>query len=72
MIGNAVTISPSLFSEGYTLTSLIVNQFNETTSPIYYSAMVEIALILFALAITINVIARVLIWRMTRGTRFRV
>ena len=72
VIGNAVTISPSLFSEGYTLTSLIVNQFNETTSPLYYSAMVEIGLILFILALTINIFARLLIWRMTRSTRFRV
>jgi ABC-type phosphate transport system permease subunit len=34
--------------------------------------MVEIGLILFALALTINFFARVLIWRMTRNTRFRV
>lgn len=72
VIGNAPVISASLLSEGYTLTSLIVNQFNETTSPLYASAMIEIGLVLFALALTINLFARALIWRMTRVTRFRV
>ncbi len=72
VIGNYPGISGSLFSQGYTLTSLIVNQFGETTSPLNASAMVEIGLILFALALTINLFARLLLWRMTRGTRFRV
>ncbi len=72
VIGNAPVISASLLSEGYTLTSLIVNQFNETTSPLYASAMVEIGLVLFALALIINIFARALIWRMTRGVKFRV
>ncbi len=72
VIGNAPSISASLLSEGYTLTSLIVNQFNETTSSLYASAMVEIGLILFALALAINFFARVLVWRMTRGARFRI
>ncbi|MDE1858572.1 MAG: phosphate ABC transporter permease subunit PstC [Thaumarchaeota archaeon] len=72
VIGNAPTISASLFSEGYTLTALIVNQFNETTSPLYASAMVEIGLVLFGLALAINLFARTLIWRMTRASRYRV
>lgn len=72
VIGNEATISSSLFHEGYTLTSLIVNQFGETTSPLYYSAMVEIGLILFALALTINFFARILIWRISGRVRFRV
>lgn len=72
VVGNSPTISGSLFSPGYTLTSLIVNQFNETTSPLYYSAMVEIGLVLFLLALAINFFARGLIWRMSRGTRYRV
>lgn len=73
VVGNSFSgISSSLFSQGYTLTSLIVNQFGETTSPLNASAMVEIGLILFALALVINLSARLLLWRMTRGTRFRV
>ncbi len=72
VVGNAPVISASLLSEGYTLTSLIVNQFNETTSPLYASAMIEVGLVLFALALTINLFARALIWRMTRATKLRV
>lgn len=68
VIGNTTQISASLFASGYTLSALIVNQFNETTSPLFASALVEIGLILFVLALAINVFARLLIWRITRTT----
>lgn len=72
VIGNSTNLGTSLFSQGYTLTSLIVNQFGETTSPLNYAAMVEIGLVLFSLALIINLFARLLLWRLTKGTRFRV
>lgn len=72
VIGNAPRISASLFSGGYTLSAVIANEFTEASYPLYLSALVEIGLILFGLALTINILARLLIWRMTRTTRFRV
>jgi phosphate transport system permease protein len=72
VVGNTPTITGDLFSGGYTLSGLIANQFTESTSPLWTSAVVEIGLILFGLALTINTLARLLIWRMTRGTKFRV
>jgi phosphate transport system permease protein len=72
VIGNAPRISPSLFSGGYTLAAVIANEFTEASSPIYLSALVEIGLILFFLALAINIFARFLVWRITRGTRMRV
>jgi phosphate transport system permease protein len=72
VIGNTPTITSDLFSGGYTLSGLIANQFTVATDPLWTSAIVEIGLILFALALTINVLARTLIWRMTKGTKFRV
>jgi phosphate transport system permease protein len=72
VIGNNTNLGTSLFSQGSTLTSLIVNQFGETTSPLNYAAMVEIGLVLFSLALIINLFARLLLWRLTRRTRFRV
>ncbi len=71
VIGNTPRITASLFSGGYTLAAVIANEFTEATYPLYVSALVEIGLVLFALALTINFLARLLIWRMTRGTRFR-
>jgi phosphate transport system permease protein len=72
VIGNSPYISASLFSGGYTLASLIANQFTEADHPIYASALVEIGLVLFALALVINLIARLYIVRLTRGTKYRV
>jgi phosphate transport system permease protein len=72
VIGNAPRISASLFSGGYTLAAVIANEFTEASFPLYVSALVEIGLILFFLALAINVFARFLVWRITRGTRTRV
>jgi phosphate transport system permease protein len=67
VIGNAPTISAHLFTAGYSLSSLIANEFGEATG-LYRSSIIEIALILFFIALIINVFARLLLWRMTRGT----
>jgi len=72
VIGNSTNLPTSLFSPGYSLTSLIVNLLGTTTDPLAESALVEVSLLLFLLALVINFFARGLVWRMTRGTRFRV
>jgi phosphate transport system permease protein len=72
VIGNEPTIGASLFSGGYTLSAVIANQFTEANGTVYVSALIEIGLVLFILALTINVFARLLIWRMKRGIHFRV
>lgn len=72
VIGNAPNISASLFSGGYTLAAAIANEFTEASSPLYLSAIVELGFILFFVALAINVFARFLVWRMTRGVRSMV
>ncbi len=72
VIGNKVAITASLFSGGYTLAAVVANEFTEASYPLYTSALVEIGLVLFGLALTINLLARLMIWRMTRTTRFRI
>jgi phosphate transport system permease protein len=67
LIGNRPEIARSLFAPGYTLASVIANEFTEATSDIYLSALVEMALILFALTLIVNAIARLLVWSITRG-----
>jgi phosphate transport system permease protein len=72
VIGNEPKISGCLFSGGYTLSSLLANQFFEASGPVMTSSLIEIALVLFLLALVINIGARALIWRITRGARGRV
>jgi phosphate transport system permease protein len=67
VIGNSPNISASLFSLGYTLPSIIANEFTEAVGKVYQGALFELALILVAITITVNVLARLLIWRL-RGS----
>jgi phosphate transport system permease protein len=72
VIGNTPNISVSLFSPGYTLASVIANEFTEATYPLYVSSLIELGLVLFVVALVINVLARLLLWRMTRFSRLRI
>ncbi len=65
IIGNNVKISASLFSPGYTLASVIANEFAEATTKLYQSALMEIGLVLLVVSIVVNVVARLLIWSVT-------
>jgi phosphate transport system permease protein len=68
VIGNSSTqIRPSLFTPGYTMASAIANQFTEADKAIYFSAVVEIALVLLLVAALMNVAARLLVWSAARG-----
>jgi phosphate transport system permease protein len=68
VIGNSSTqIRPTLFTPGYTLASAIANQFTEADKAIYFSAIVEIALVLLLVAGLMNVAARALVWSFARG-----
>ena len=59
----------SLFAPGYTLASVIANEFSEATDDMYLSALIEIGLALFLVTIVVNTIARLLVWAVTRGAR---
>ena len=61
VIGNNVTISPSLLSPAYTLASVIANEFAEAASHMYLSALIEMGVVLLAVSVLVNVIARLLI-----------
>src|SRR5579862_6183816 len=61
VIGNGTAISASLFAPGYTIASVIANEFAEATGDLYPSALVALGLVLFLLTIVINALARLLI-----------
>jgi len=67
VIGNSFNMFTSLFEPGSTLASIVANEFTEASSPpVYISALMEVGLILFVLAIAVNASARLIIWRSTR------
>src|SRR6202167_1973907 len=71
VIGNTPQIVKSLFAPGYTLASVIANEFSEATGDLYLSALVEIGLALFLVTLVVNALARLLVWAVTRGTPAR-
>jgi phosphate transport system permease protein len=67
VIGNTPHISQSLFAPGYTMASVLANEFSEATGNVYLSALIEIGLALFLVTIVVNALARLLVWSVTRG-----
>ncbi|HET7322282.1 MAG TPA: phosphate ABC transporter permease subunit PstC [Longimicrobiaceae bacterium] len=70
VIGNRPEIAASLFAPGYTMASVLANEFAEASSDLYLAALMEIALLLFGITIVVNAFARFLVWRVRlRGGR---
>jgi phosphate transport system permease protein len=61
VIGNTPQIKASLFAPGYTLASVIANEFTEATTDLYLQALFEIGLVLFAITILANLLAQLLL-----------
>ncbi|MGA8763128.1 MAG: phosphate ABC transporter permease subunit PstC [Candidatus Sulfotelmatobacter sp.] len=71
VIGNRPEIAKSLFAPGYTMASVLANEFSEATGDVYLSALIEIGLALFLVTIVVNALARLLVWTVTRGQPVR-
>jgi phosphate transport system permease protein len=67
VIGNRPQIAKSLFAPGYTMASVLANEFSEATGDLYLSALIEIGLALFLVTIVVNALARFMVWSVTRG-----
>ena len=61
VIGNTPQIVASLFAPGYTLASVIANEFTEATTDIYQSALFQLGLVLLAVTVIINILAQLLL-----------
>ena len=61
VIGNDPKIKASLFAPGYSIAAVIANEFTEATGKLYTSALIELGLVLFALTIVINGMARLMV-----------
>jgi phosphate transport system permease protein len=67
VIGNRPEISASLFAPGYTMASLIANEFSEATNDLHLSALMAVGAILFIITLIVNAGARWLVWQVSRG-----
>ncbi|MGE3073588.1 MAG: phosphate ABC transporter permease subunit PstC [Dehalococcoidia bacterium] len=69
VIGNRVEIPDNIFAPTYTMASVIANQFTEVENSMHRSALLEVALLLLVITFLINVVARLLVWRVTNGQK---
>jgi len=66
VIGNRHEIAASLFAPGYTMASLIANEFSEATNDLHLSALMAVGFTLLVVTLIVNGIARWLVWRVSR------
>lgn len=68
VIGNSIEGSASLLRPGYTMSSIIANEFAEAVTKLHTQSLIEIGLILFFMTLVLNMIARFLVWSVARRT----
>jgi phosphate transport system permease protein len=68
LIGNRHEIAASLFAPGYTMAAAIANEFSEAVGDLHLSALAYVAFLLFIVTVLVNAGARILIWRVARGS----
>jgi phosphate transport system permease protein len=68
VIGNRHEIAASLFAPGYTMAAAIANEFSEAVGDLHLSALALVAFVLFVVTVLVNAGARLLIWRVARGS----
>jgi phosphate transport system permease protein len=68
LIGNRHEIVASLFAPGYTMAAAVANEFREVQDVLHGAALTYVALLLFIITVIVNALARLLIWRVSRGS----
>ncbi|HEX7556176.1 MAG TPA: phosphate ABC transporter permease subunit PstC [Leptolinea sp.] len=69
VIGNSIDGSGSILRPGYTMSSIIANEFAEAVSQLHTQALIEIGLILFVITLLLNIVARLLVWNVGKNLR---
>jgi phosphate transport system permease protein len=67
VVGNSIGGSLSLMRPGYTMSSIIANEFAEAVTVLHSQALIEIGLVLFIMTLLLNILARLLVWRVGHG-----
>jgi len=68
VIGNSIESSASLLRPGYTMASIIANEFAEAVTQLHSQALIEVGFILFMMTLLLNMLARFLVWRVASRT----
>jgi phosphate transport system permease protein len=67
LIGNTSAVPHSIFALGNTMASVIANEFQEADHAVYFSALIELGLMLFVVTVIINYIGKRIITRFTQN-----
>lgn len=67
VVGSRPEIPSSLFAPGYTMASVIANEFPAAADSLHVSALAAVGLLLFAVTLVLNVAARLLVARTGRS-----
>jgi phosphate transport system permease protein len=65
--GNAFKLVTSLFDPVHSMASQIAAEFSEAASNLYVSSLFYVGLVLFAITVLIEILAQVMIWRISKG-----
>lgn len=66
VIGNSIEGTASLLRPGYTMASIIANEFAEAVNELHTQSLIEIGLVLFFITLILNMVARFLVWSVAR------
>jgi phosphate transport system permease protein len=66
LIGNNEKLTFNVFDLGYTIPSVIANQYPSADTDLHQSALVQLGLVLLLVTVVVNSLARLLIWNMGR------
>ncbi len=66
VIGNAHRLSSSLLAPGNSIASALANEFTEAVGDLYFSALIELGLILFVITFIVLALSKLLLLRLTR------
>ena len=69
VIGNSNNIGTSIFAPGFTLASVIANEFNEATETLHPEALIALGTVLLVLSVIVNGVAIAIRSRFTGGSR---
>ena len=69
VIGNTAVITASLFSPGYTMASVLANEFAEASGAMHTSALMAIGMVLLIVTLLLNSAARLLVLAMSKGQK---
>jgi phosphate transport system permease protein len=67
VIGNAHRLATSLMAPGNSIASALANEFTEAVGDLYFSALIELGLILFLITTIVLALAKLLLLRLSRS-----